>query len=787
MAELSPKLPQDRTSVITASAGAVSPGGGTVHYVNSPLQTEEDTQHDGFVEYWRILRRRKGTVILLGIIGLLAGILITLPQTPIYRARASVEVQNLNENFMNMGQVSPVSENNAYNALFDIQTQIRILESETLLDRVNDRLKATMPAEPASSMLPFNVETIRRILNIQGSEESADPRVQALRRIAKSIKVRSAGQTRIIEVLADSPNPAAAAAFANTLVQEFIDQNMESRWKMTQRTGEWLTRQLDDMRVKLERSEDALQAYARRAGILMTGDDKKENVTESRLRQLQEELSRAQADRVSKQSRYDMAQAAPADNLADVLNDSSLRSYQEKLTDLRRQQAELATTYTPEHAKIQRIVAQIQSLTRALDRERSMILGRIKNDYEEAVRRENLLNSAYAMQSRLVTDQAEKSIQYNILKREVDTNRQLYESMLQRVRESAVASALRASNIRVVDNAKLPKKPNSPSYPFNAGIGLVTGAIFGLAFVITSERVNRTLREPGDAAYYLGVPELGYIPSALERRRNIYQYITRSSETESVELSDPSRADVPAIPELITYRRRSSLAAEAFRAVLTSMLFTTHEGRRPRVIVVTSANPKEGKTTVAANIALALAEVNQQVVIVDADLRKPRLQYIFSYDNLNGLTNLLHDRTYQTGQFRKLIKETPIPNLSLFLSGPPTNAAANLLYSPVLAQFLDDLAANFDTIIIDTPPLLQMPDARILGNLADGVILVTRGGVTTKDAAAAVCGRLRSDRIPILGTVLNDWNPAASPSGYYGYYKSTYKYGYVYSAKPENG
>ncbi|MEO8659273.1 MAG: polysaccharide biosynthesis tyrosine autokinase [Bryobacteraceae bacterium] len=751
-------------------------------------QPPVDDHDGGIIEYWRILRRRKGTVIMLAFLGLAVGLLATIPQTPIYQARASVEVQNLNENFLNMNQVSQVAESTNYNALFDIQTQIRILQSETLLDRVVDRLKNTSVAQASTPAPPSRINSWRSALNLPAPDRTADPRTESLRTIAKDIKVRNAGQTRIVEILTESPDPGIASEFANTLIQEFIDQNMEARWKMTQRTGEWLTRQLDDMRVKLERSDDSLQAYARRAGILMTGGDGKENVVESKLRQVQEELSRAQADRVTKQSRYETAQSATPDALADVLNDTSLRSYEERLTDLRRQQAELATTYTPEHSKMQRLVAQIQSLTRALERERAMILGRIKNDYDEAVRREDLLKGAYVAQAHIVTDQAEKGIQYNILKREVDTNRQLYESMLQRVRESSVASAMRASSIRVVDNAKLPKKPFRPSYPINASLGLLSGVVFGLAFVITSERANRTLREPGDASFYLGVAELGHIPSAIEKRSRIYGYISKGGQSQERGMIEASMVDVPDVPELVTYRRRSSPAAEAFRAILTSILFSSQKGQRPRVLVVTSGNPREGKTTVATNLALALAEVNQRVVIVDGDLRKPRISYAFSIPDGEGLTTLLQNREFDPDRLDSLIRPAQIPNLSVLPSGPSTNAAANLLYSPVLGQILNHLRDKFDTVIIDTPPMLQMPDARIVGNLVDGVILVTRGGVTTKDAGLAACDRLRHDGVPLLGVVLNDWDPSNAPNGFYGYYKSYnayYKSGYYTASGQE--
>ena len=240
---------------------------------------------------------------------------------------------------------------------------------------------------------------------------------------ARSLKVRAEGQTRVVEVSYDSTDPRFAADFVNTLAQEFIESNVEARWKMSERTGEWLSRQLDDMRIKLERSEDSWQSYARSTGLMFTSE--KTNVSEEKLRQLQEELSKAQADRITSQSRWEITKTSPPDALPDVLNDSSLRSLQEKLTELRRQQAQLITIYTEKHSKVKQVEAQIAPLEAALQKERSAIIDRLRNDYDAALRREKLLTADYASQSRSVSDQDEKSIQYNILKREADSNRQL--------------------------------------------------------------------------------------------------------------------------------------------------------------------------------------------------------------------------------------------------------------------------------------------------------------------------------------------------------------------------
>jgi len=737
-------------------------------------ESSEGEAQGGLIEYWRILRRRKRTVIAVALAGLLVGALVTLPQAPVYQARTSLEIQDMNQDFMNMKSVNPVSDSAQYSGLADIQTQIKILQSETLSGRSIAKLRAGHPDSPGAE----GTSLLQNLLNHRKPTWEA-----ALRQAAGAMKVRAAGQTRIIELLVDSTDPQVAAAFANTMTNEFIEQNMEARWQMSQRTGDWLSRQLDDMRLKLERSEDALQAYARQTGLMFTSE--KNNVSDDKLKQLQEELSKAQADRMAKQSRYELTRSATPDTLPDVLNDNNLRDVQTKLTDLRRQEAELSTTYKADYTKVKRIQAQIASLETALERERAAILSRIRNEYEEAQHHEELLATAYGSQAQVVTKDSEKEIQYNILKREVESNRQLYEAMLQRVKESAIASAMKASNVRVVDAAKTPSRPYKPSLPDNAGLGLLVGGFLGIAFVVMRERANRTLQQPGDAPFLLNVPELGAIPNARASSRNRMYYLrnketpaeaSRNSNTLLNATSDEKPGPRERV-ELVTLQRRPSMVAEAFRTVLTSILFSGENGSRPRVLAITSPGPYEGKTTVTTNLSIALAEIGRKVLLIDADLRRPRIHEIFRLDNEVGLASLLREAAMDKAAVDSAVKETAVPNLFALPSGPSTSAAASLLFSPHMQELLRRFKGEFDTVLIDTPPTLQMPDARVIGRLADAVVLVTRANHTTRDAALAARQRFGEDQTRVLGTILNDWDPRLAPNGYYGYYKGYYHLG----------
>ncbi|MBI2685991.1 MAG: polysaccharide biosynthesis tyrosine autokinase [Acidobacteria bacterium] len=760
------------------------PPGYVPSYPIPPGQGKEgEQQTSGLVEYWRLLRRRRGVVALIAAIGLILAVLITLPMTPVYTARTSVEIQDTNQDFLNMKSVQQFSsESGGWMLMTDIQTHIRVLQSMTLLDRAAKKMSQNLPPSPAQE--PGRMSAWRRALNLP-EQQAEDSRVTALSMARGSVRARAQGQTRIIEISADSTDKQMAAEFVNVLTNEFIEQNMEARWQQTQKTGDWLARQLDEMKIKLERSEDQLQDYARRSGLLFTAE--KSSVSEDRLKQLQQALSAATAERVSKQSRFEMAKNASPESLPDVINDAGLRDLQGKLTELQRQAAELKATYNDKYPKLQKLDPQVRWLESQVQRERAAILAKIKNENDEAVRKESLLRADYETQARLVRDEGEKGVHYGILKREVDSNRQLYESMLQRVKEASLAGALRASNIRVVDPARTPGAPSRPNLPNNAFLGLLGGLLCGVAFVVTTDKANNTFRDPGDVQFYLNLPELGVIPS---EKAQVGSYAKRKLKAavhnEKLLLSgNPGGAELTQRIELTVHQQKTSMLAESFRATLTSILFSGENGQRPRALVVTSSGPGEGKSTVVSNLAAALGEIHQRVLLIDADTRKPRQHDIFGVPNDTGLTTLLLDtRSPGDVDLEEVILPTRVNGVFIMPAGPAVASITNLLYSGRMEEYVEVLTRMFDVVLIDTPPMLQIPDARVLGRMAGGVVLVLRTARTTRDAALAVRQRLQEDGTRILGTILNDWNPKASPGGYYGYRQGYYQsYKSYYSGK----
>jgi succinoglycan biosynthesis transport protein ExoP len=711
--------------------------------------------YDSLLEYWQILFRHRKTLLSFIGAGLVAAILISLIQTPIYRVRTSLEIQGTG--FLETKGPNDTGGNYASPESY-VETQVKLLQSESLLEHVIEKLKLqNEQTKTGWRAFTWRVHHMFQFSNASGLPE----REKLMKEIERNLTVRTSGNSRLLEVTYESPDPKGAADFANTLVSQFIELSQEERWKSAQGTAEWLTSHLDKMKAQLEQSETEMQEYARTSGLSFTSE--KENLAESRLKELQDDLSKAQADRIANQAKLEGAKSKPADTLPEVLDDATMREYRQRLTDLQRQYAELSATLTPEHYKVQRVQAQIDELKSAMQRERGNVVHRIGNEYSAALRRETLLSRARDVQAKVVADQSEKAIHYDTLKRDVDSNRHLYEVMLQRVKEASLASAMRDSNAMVIDRARPPLVPYRPSLPMNSAIGLCSGVLFGFGFVLLRERVNRRISAPGDAQVYLDLPELGVIPldeTAIPRQISNGLYPRRPAPVLPAWKSD--------CPELATWKRKPSMVAECARTTLTSILLPNENGEGPQLIVITSPCPGDGKTTVACNLSIAVAEIGRKVLLIEGDLRRPRLNKVFGVGNNWGLSDVLRgDGPLENVSVSHLVRETEVAGLYLLPGGSCGVTPSNLFYSPRMSTLLTRLRAEFDMILMDAPPMIHLADARVLGHLADGVVLVIRAGQTTTESALSACQRFAEDGTRVLGTILNSWDPRTT--GGYGY------------------
>jgi polysaccharide biosynthesis transport protein len=713
-------------------------------------------ESDGLWECCRILRKYVRLLILLMASTTLLALLVTLPQSRIFRATTSVEVLRVNEDFLDTRAVNPTSSvADEYQPEYDIQTEKAVLQSRSVLERalskngVEQRLLAS--AERSATM------GWRAALRFVKAASLPLGHEQALRIATEGLTVRSQPNSRVLELTADSTDPQLSADLANATTAAFVEWNFEQRWTTNQHTREWMSQQLGDLKSKLQESEGQLLKYAQTSGLLFTSE--KDNVDEQKLRYFQEELGKATVGRVDKQSRFELTSKVPPESLPEILDDRTLQDYRTQLTTLKKQLAELSAAFTQEYPKVAKIQAQIDAVTSASEAARLDVMERIRNEYDVARTRENLLAAKYEAQARLMSNQAGNVAQYNILRRDVDTTRALYEAVLQKSKEADMLTAMKASNIQVIDPAQPPKTPYSPKLGLNLSLGLLSGLLLGIGLVMVRERGGR-VRGPGDAEFLLNLRELGAIPS-LSHEGSRAQRLVSHSGIALPSWTNGERAD------LTIWHRRASPFADSFRDTLVSILCAKKNGVAPRVIVVSSANPGEGKTTVVSNLAIALAEMNRRVLLVDGDTRKPQLHRIFQVDDSPGVSEIL------AGQSAPVLRETNVPNLVVLPAGASANAS--LLFGSRLSDLFTLLRKQFDVILVDTPCVLNLPDARMFGLQADAVILVVRADFSTRGAIQLARQRLQDGGNWLLGTILNDWNPKTGPygCGYGEYYRKT--------------
>lgn len=706
------------------------------------------------IEYVRILSRRKATLLVFTVLGTLAALLFTIVETPMYQARTLLEIETPNEDFLNMRNVSPTApEENNQSPESNVRTQIAILQSRSVIERMLQKkdLERRLVAETRrrASAWPHSRDSGVRESKEQMHEQAVSTAMTALH-------VRPQPNTRLVEITCDSSDPRISADLANSLISAYTEISFETRWRTIESTSQWLTRQLQDVKIKLEKSQDALQTYARASGLTFLSAGAENTTSEQRLTQLQLELSKAEAERVETQARYEQASKAPAQSLPEVVDDPTLKEYQVQLTTLRRQLADLSSAFTPTYPKVVSLRSQIATLETALEKQRANIIFRTRDEYEAALRREKLVNRDYATVIARMGVEADKISHYSLLKREVDATRQLYESMTQRVKEANLASAMKATEIQIIERARPPQAPYKPVTKLNLAFGFVSGFGLGALVIIQRARSNTRIQEPGETAFELNVPELGVIPSAAPERASLIGRLLSPSGATLSTLRTESPAN----------KKSPSVLTESFRLTLASILLPSNDGVPPRVIAFSSASASEGKTTVTCNLGTSLARMNRRVLLIDGDLRKRRLHRIFEVDNSVGLYEALKGSTTAS------VKETKHPNLFVLPSGRGVDGDM-LFYTSKLRDLLEELKTEFDMILIDTPPLLQVADARLICSEADATVLVIAQH-TSRDMALLARQRLADDGSRLLGTILNRWDPRTSLHPYPNYYKTYY-------------
>ena len=716
-----------------------------------PLEDREAVPD--LLEYWRVIQKRYATVLVALLVVFMIGLFATFRGKPVYEARALIEIQKENPDvptLQELFQIEGVSD--AY-----IETQNRILKSENLARRVITQLGLEKLPEftrrsgswQIAREKPAPEPVMRAEFGISSVADKTVPE-EVLKNFEERLTVEPVKRSRLIEVTFESNDPNVAAQVVNTLTSAYIDANLEARWQAAQKASDWLSQQLLGMKAKLEKSEDELQKYGRGNGLLFLETEKgtSENIVVQRLRELQQELTKAQADRYAKESLYRLLEERNYAELPGVFDNKLIQDLTARLSDLQREQSRLSANFNPSYPRVKELQSQIDESKAMLEAERARAAGGIANDYKAAVSHEEMLQKAFMEQEREANDIAGKSVQYNILKREADTNKQLYVGLLEKLKETGVSSSLKATNIRVVDPAYPPKKFARPRILLDLSITLIVGMCLGIAAAFLQEHLDNTLKSSEDIERFLQIPSLGAVPamelSATPRRLHGFQTSAPTLDAEKIngtnghnggngnnESKNGTRLAHPwnhiEAQDTGGHHQNGALA-EAFHGLRTSVLLSTAK-RPPATLLVTSAQQGEGKTTVAANLAASLAQLGDLVLLIDADLRRPSLQKFFQVSRSTGLVN------YLTGDsdWRSLIWQAAPIGVSVLFCGPVPPNPADLLSSEYMRSLIREASKEYKFVVLDSPPLLNLSDSRILATLVDGVILVVGGGTTPRE------------------------------------------------------
>ena len=695
-------------------------------------------------DYLLILRKHQWLILsfMLSVVTIVS--IATFRMQPVYVATARIEIDRENANLL------PFQGADSYDYMVDsdnyIETQAKILTSETLALQTIRNNGLALRQEFAGSGGLSEAVASGNLANQTLPPELAE--------FLSNLSVKLVPNSRLMDVSFESTDAQLAARTVNAHIATYVEQNYRSKYESTSHASDWLADQLKDFKIKVQKSEDARIAYERQNQI-WTLDDK-QNMTTQRLSDINKQFTDAQAERMRKESLYEFAKAGNLDAVPQVESNNALTDLLKKRGETSADYAVALTQYGPNFPKVLRLKTQLKDIDDNIEKEKQKILDVLESDYREARQRETLMSEALDQAKAETNQMAEKMVEYNILKRDAEANKALYEGLMTKMKETAISGALRSSNIRIVDPAMVPTTPARPAKTKNIILSFLVGLVGGIGLALLREYLDNTVKTPDDIETLARLPSLAVVPQFAgtngNRRRSMLQGFSENGRERRI--------------ELVAQHLPKSQMSEAFRALRTSILLSQAD-HPPQVILVTSALPREGKTTAAANLAVTLAQLGDSTVVVDADLRKPGIGRLLNLGSgkYAGLSS------YLAGVSSLDLVSVPhpaIPNLVAIPTGPLPPNPADLLSSHKLADAIVELRAKFKFIVIDSPPIMAATDAVILSVQADGVLLVLRSGETPKVAFTRTRDLLTSVKSRILGVVLNAVDSSA-PDYYYSY------------------
>jgi len=685
------------------------------------------------LDYVRVLYKRRWTAATVFLIVLLAAAVYAFTATPVYEARTRLLIESDDPHIVSFKEVidKGPAESDYY------QTQYKILQSRTLardtleaLHLWNNPLFGEPPASWwtqlgswAARLVPFGRSTGR---TAAAPADEAEAQSRAIDRFLEQLTIAPVRNSRLVDVQFRLQDPVVAADVANGVAKAYIERDLAYKFTASKDANDWLGDRLAEQRAQVEKAELALQHYREQNAAISLED--RQNIVVQKLADLNAAVTKAKTERLQKEGIYRQLEGAGTDvatldTFPAILGNTFIQTQKTELAALQRQQAQLSERLGDRHPDMVKIRSAIQKTEAELRTEVAKVVQGVRTEFEAALVQEQNLTAALDQQKRESLAMNRKGIEYSVLEREVESSRQIYQSLMQRAKETSVTGELKSSNVRVVDRAEIPRQPVSPRGLLSLVLALVGGSFLACGLVFFFEYLDNRIKTPEEVEARLGLPAIGLIPALGKNWRNVEPLLSNG---------------VP--PDF----------AEAFKALRTNVLFSAAD-KGCRVVVVTSSGPGEGKTIVASNLAIGVAYAGQRVLLVDGDLRRPRVHQVFGVEQEPGLSNAL----VGDAKASDAVRRTDVAGLCVLTAGRVPPNAAELLGSRRFKELLASIRGQFDWVVIDSPPVMAVTDPNILASLSDSVVFVIGAEMTGYQIARRAVEQLERARAVFAGGVLN--------------------------------
>jgi capsular exopolysaccharide synthesis family protein len=716
------------------------------------LQAADSASKIDLLAYWRTLRKRWPFVVLSVIVATVVAFVYTYRQPKIYEATCQVIIETMapqvlpgSKDVVELGTGTYWANKEFY------ETQYRIITSTSVGQRTAEKLGLQYDPDYAGLVgQNHDLQLLGRVLSSQ-------------------VSVKPVKDSRLATITVSDRKPQRAALIANTTADTYIEQNLDYKLEGARTAMAWLAEQEADLKRQLEKSELKLYQYKKDRNLLAVSLDDKQSMLSQNLANVNSKVTDLHIKLIELEAKRKMIERARAnitdqENLPEIREKATIEKLRDSYVQLSKDSADLSSRYGPEHPKMKALNGQIEIIRKAYEQEIDGVLTAFEKAYQELQDNERSLKALMEQQKKEAIELSKIEVEYKPLKRAAEQEERMYSVIANRQKEIDITGPMKTNNVRVLERAVVPTAPVRPKPLQSLMLGLLLGLGTGIGLAFAIEALDNTLKTQSDVEQLLGTPVLGLVP-----------IIGAAAGGDAAEVSDHLRER-----DLGVFLDPKSVAAECCRSIRTNILFMSPD-RPLKTIVVTSPSPQEGKTTTAINLSVTMAEAGGRVLIVDTDMRRPRLHRSFGVPNQTGISSVIVGKA----TLEEAVKRTDVPNLDVLPCGPVPPNPSELLHTDRFAAVLADCGKIYDRIILDSPPTSAVTDPAVLGNLADGVVMVIKAGETTRDSATHARRQLVTAKVRLVGVVVNAIDFSNPAYGYDYYYRNYYRYGYTYGNAPD--